>query len=72
MAVKRKTPTAAVLTNLYDIIRKTIHDTDAYYTSKQIKALKDDPNNTFIETKGKNKYGNKWKIGKYSAGTKSP
>lgn len=59
MAVKRKTPTAAVLTNLYDIIRKTIHDTDAYYTSKQIKALKDDPNNTFLKAKGKNKYGNK-------------
>lgn len=52
MAVKRKTATAPVLTNLYDIIRKTIHDADAYYTPEQIEALKQDKTNIFLKTKG--------------------
>lgn len=37
------------MTNLYDIIRKTIHDKDAYYTPKQIEALKQDNNNVFFK-----------------------
>ena len=49
MAVTRKVPTAPVLTNLYDTIRKTIQDTDAYYTTEQIEALKQDNNNIFLE-----------------------
>lgn len=53
MAVKRKQPTAPILTNLYDIIRKTIHDTDAYYTPEQIEALKQDTNNIFLKGKTK-------------------
>lgn len=68
MAVKRQKPTAAVLTNLYDIIRKTIQDEDAYYTSNQIKALKSNPNNVFI-TKGIKEYGNNRETSKHSAGT---
>ena len=48
MAVIRKKPTTAVMTNLYDIIRKTIHDKDAYYTPKQVEALKQDKNNVFL------------------------
>lgn len=55
MAVTRNTPTAAVLTNLYDIITKTIHDVDAYYTKEQIEALKRDPKNIFINTERKAK-----------------
>ena len=53
MAVTRNTPTAPILTNLYDIIRKTIPDKDAYYTAEQIKALKQDKNNIFLERKTK-------------------
>lgn len=49
MAVIRKTPTTAVMTNLYDIIRKTIHDVDAYYTPTQVEALKQDNNNVFLK-----------------------
>lgn len=49
MAVTRKKPTTAVMTNLYDIIRKTIQDVDAYYTTEQIEALKQDNNNIFLE-----------------------
>ena len=48
MAVIRKKPTTAVMTNLYDIIRKTIHDKDAYYTPEQVEALKQDNNNVFL------------------------
>lgn len=56
MAVTRNTPTAAVLSNLYDIIKKTIHDVDAYYTQEQIEALKRDPRNIFINTERKTKW----------------
>lgn len=55
MAVTRNIPTAAVLTNLYDIINKTIHDVDAYYTKEQIEALKRDPKNIFINSERKTK-----------------
>lgn len=49
MAVIRKKPTALILTNLYNTIRKTIHDVDAYYTDEEIEALKNNPNNIFLE-----------------------
>lgn len=49
MAVIRKQPTAPILTNLYNTIRKTIHDLDAYYTDEEIEALKNNPNNIFLE-----------------------
>lgn len=55
MAVYRGQPTAAVLTNLYNIIKETIQDTDAYYTAEQIKALKENPNNIFLKQERKNK-----------------
>lgn len=50
MAVTRKQPTAAVLTNLYDIITKTILDEDAYYTNEQLEALKKDTTNIFLKS----------------------
>lgn len=37
------------MTNLYNTIRKTIHDVDAYYTDEEIEALKNNPNNIFLE-----------------------
>lgn len=49
MAVIRQMPTAAVLTNLYNIIRTTIHDVEAYYTDEQAEALKQDTNNIFLK-----------------------
>jgi len=55
MAVIREQPTAAVLANLYNIIRETIQDADAYYTAEQIKALKSNPNNIFLEQERKTK-----------------
>ena len=39
----------AVLTNLYNIIRETIPDKDAYYTKEQIDILREDPNNIFLQ-----------------------
>ncbi len=53
MSVTRKKPTTAVLTNLYDIIKRTIQDNDAYYTKEQIEALKQDKSNIFLERKSK-------------------
>lgn len=50
--VRRSTPTAAVLTNLYNIIKSTIQDKDAYYTNEQIEKLKEDPSNIFLKNKG--------------------
>lgn len=53
MAVTRKTPTAPILTNLYNTIKKTIHDVDAYYTPEQIEALKQDKRNVFLKVERK-------------------
>ena len=53
VTIIRSTPTAAVLNNFYNTIRNTIHDTDAYYTTNQIEALKRDPNNKFIQLNNK-------------------
>lgn len=46
--VKRGKPTVAVMTNLYNIIKDTIQDNDAYYTQEQIDILKKNPNNIFL------------------------
>lgn len=50
MAITRTTPTTAVLTNLYDIIREIIKDTEAYYTAEEIEALKENKENVFLES----------------------
>ena len=51
--VKRGIPTVAVMTNLYNIIKETIQDEDAYYTTYQTEALKKDPNNIFLQVNNK-------------------
>jgi hypothetical protein len=53
VTISRSKPTAATLTNLYDIIKKTIQDVDAYYTTEQTEALKQDPRNIFLEQERK-------------------
>jgi hypothetical protein len=49
MAVIRKKPTTAVMTNLYDTINKLYTSKEYYYTEDEVKELKDNPNNIFIE-----------------------
>ena len=49
VTIRRNTPTAAVLTNLYDYINKTFQDADLYYTKKETDKLKNDENYIFIE-----------------------
>ena len=46
--VKRGIPTVAVMTNLYNIIKETIQDNEAYYSQEQIDELKKNPNNIFL------------------------
>jgi translation initiation factor 2B subunit (eIF-2B alpha/beta/delta family) len=53
VTIIRSKPTAATLTNLYDIIKKTIQDVDAYYTDEQTKVLKQDPSNIFFKEERK-------------------
>lgn len=55
VTIIRSKPTAATLTNLYDIIKKTIRDVDAYYTDEQTEALKQDPRNIFLNQERKTK-----------------
>jgi translation initiation factor 2B subunit (eIF-2B alpha/beta/delta family) len=55
VTIIRSKPTAATLTNLYDIIKKTIQDVDAYYTTEQTEALKQDPQNIFLNQERKTK-----------------
>jgi len=55
ITIRRNKPTAAILTNLYDIIKKTIQDVDAYYTDEQTEALKQDPRNIFLNQERKTK-----------------
>jgi len=55
ITIRRNKPTAAILTNLYDIIKKTIQDVDAYYTDEQTEALKQDPRNNFLNQERKTK-----------------
>ena len=45
MIVIRNEPNAAVLSNLYDIIRETITEKDAYYSDEEVKALKENEEN---------------------------
>lgn len=47
--VKRGIPTVAVMTNLYNIIKETIQDNEAYYSLEQIDELKKNPNNIFLQ-----------------------
>ena len=51
ITIHRSTPTVAVLTNLYNAINETIQDNEAYYTEEQIKELKKNPNNIFLDKK---------------------
>lgn len=53
ITIHRSKPTVAVLTNLYNIIKETIQDEDAYYTTEQTEALKKDPNNIFLQVNNK-------------------
>jgi len=53
--VKRGKPTVAVMTNLYNIIKETIQDNEAYYTLEQIDILKKNPNNIFLKSERKTK-----------------
>ena len=54
--VKRNTPTAATLSNLYDVIREVVKDKSAYYTPEQVEGLKQDKSNIFLE---RGKHGTK-------------
>ena len=49
VTIRRNTPTAAVLTNLYDYINKTFQEIDLYYSKEEIEKLKNDENYIFIE-----------------------
>ena len=47
--IRRNTPTAATLTNLYDYINKTFQDTDLYYTKEETEKLKENENYIVLE-----------------------
>ena len=47
--IRRNTPTAATLTNLYDYINKTFQDADLFYTKEETQELKKDENYIFLE-----------------------
>lgn len=49
VTIHRNTPTAAVLTNLYDYINKTFQEIDLYYSKEEIEKLKENENYIFIE-----------------------
>ena len=49
VTIIRNTPTAAVLTNLYDFINKTFQDKDLYYTKEETQELKKNENYIFLE-----------------------
>jgi hypothetical protein len=51
--IKRATPTAATLLNLYDYINKTFQEKDLYYTKEELEKLKKEENYIFLE-RGKN------------------
>lgn len=53
MIIRRNTPDAAILSNLYDFINQTITDSKAYYTENEIEELKATNNYIFLE-RGKN------------------
>ncbi len=47
--IRRNTPDAAILSNLYDIINETIQDSKAYYTQEETEKLKQDQKIIIIE-----------------------
>ena len=49
ITVKRNTPTATVLTTLYDYINETFQDTDLYYTKEELAEIKKQENFIFLE-----------------------
>ena len=51
--VHRGEVTQAKLEVIYGVIQKIIKNGDFYYTSEQIKSLKKDPNNKFLEKREK-------------------
>ena len=46
--VKRNTPTAATLANIYAVVREIIKD-DVYYSQEQITELRNNKQNHFLE-----------------------
>ena len=54
ITIRRSKPTAATLSNLYDIILKSFQDTNLYYTQDETEKLKEDENLIILER------GNKW------------
>lgn len=49
MAVIRKIPTTAVMTNLYDTINQLYKSSEYYYTEDELKELKENKDNIFLE-----------------------
>ena len=47
--IRRNTPDAAILSNLYDFINDTIQDSEAYYTEEETEKLKKDKNTIIVE-----------------------
>ena len=50
----RKTPTEEVLEHIYKTIQKNISNQDCYYSDEEIKKLKQNKQNKFIEGKEEN------------------
>lgn len=46
--VHRKTPTKAVLQNIYDVMNKNIKNPKCFYTSEEVKELKKDKTNVWL------------------------
>lgn len=46
--ITRQTPTAATLSNLYEVIRDNVCDLECYYTEEQTKELKRDKTKIFL------------------------
>ena len=49
VTIHRNTPTAAVLSNLYDFIKETFQDADLYYSQDELQKLKENENTIFLE-----------------------
>jgi hypothetical protein len=54
ITIRRSKPTAAALSNLYDIILKSFQDTNLYYTQDETEKLKEKEKLIILER------GNKW------------
>lgn len=46
--VHRKTPTKAVLQNIYDVMNKNIKNPKCFYTPEEVKELKKDKTNVWL------------------------